>query len=99
MSEKTTSSSTVENLQKSREQREHFKKIGLEKIEQYKTSLNSVASTEHGRFFLKSLIRSLKPFDPINIKGDVDAVVQRNVYLEKIRPYLDSDIRKELEND
>ena len=89
--------STVENLQLSREQRKELEKLGAENLEEYKKALNIVAGSQAGKYFLKCLIKALKPFDPINIKGDVDAVVQRNVYLEKIRPYLNDDIRKELE--
>lgn len=90
-------SSTVENLQLSRSQRKEIEALGAEKVEEYKKCLNIVASTEHGKFFLRSLIKGLKVFEPIKIKGSVDEVVQRNVYLEKIRPYLDDEVRKELE--
>lgn len=90
-------STTVENLKKSREQRKNLEKIGAEKLDDYAKALNAVAGSKNGKFFLKSLIGSLGVFEPINTKGSVDDIVKRNVYLEKIRPYLSEENRKELE--
>lgn len=95
--EKKSPRTTVENLQKSKQQRKELEKVGAENLEEYERCLNMVASTEAGAFFLKSLIKSLGVFKPINTKGSVDDIVTRNVYLEKIRPFLDNEIRKELE--
>ena len=97
MNDRKPPTSTVDNLKVSKEQREQLKAIGAEKIEEYAKALNAVASTPHGEFFLQSLIKSLKVFEPINIKGNVDDIVQRNVYLQKIRPFLSDEIRRELE--
>ena len=88
---------TVENLQLSRSQRKDIERQNIEDVKEYKKTLNHIATTKSGQYFLRTLIKSLGVYDPINVKQGVDVIVERNVYLRKIRPFLEKDVRQELE--
>ena len=92
---------TVDKIKESGAQRDRIKAIGTEMEEEYADALNRIASSEDGKFFLKSLMIALGINKPLNYRDNLSLIKQteqRNVYLEKIRPYLKHDVRKDLES-
>jgi hypothetical protein len=66
----------------------------------YILALNGMAKSEYGKHFLKTLVSylnlhefrgSLEPRDMFLERG------KKQVYLELIRPYLETEVRKEIE--
>jgi len=92
--------STAEKLQMQREKAKEFGDIAAEEVETYKKALNSMAASEHGKIVLKTLIKACGVFSP-DRGGDVSALIRqserRNVYLEVIRPFINPELRQELE--
>lgn len=91
---------TAEKLRAERDQLKKSAKIALENVEDYRMAVNGMAATPNGELFFKTLIKACGVFDP---KHSTDALAliednaKRNVYLEFIRPFLEPEIRKELE--
>lgn len=94
-----TPSNTVGEILKSKEQRQNNDVIIKEQEKEYKKALNSMADTEYGKLVFKILIGASGVFEPVNT-GDAKSLLRandRNVYLKFIRPYLEPELRKELE--
>jgi hypothetical protein len=94
--------SIVDKVLQDRAAREDQAIIIAENIEEYKKALNGMAGSEYGRFVLRKLIRycGIHTFDtrPDPVKALEDNG-KRKVYLELIRPYLDAEIRAEIERE
>lgn len=92
--------STVDKLKLHREQAKVLGDLASEQVDEYKRALNSMAASEHGALVLKILINGLGVFSP-DRGTDVAALIRqserRNVYLELIRPFLEPNLKQELE--
>jgi hypothetical protein len=92
---------TASKLMADRVNMEAIKQNIVANKEEYKIALNGVASTPNGKVFLKTLIKACGVF-AVTRKMDGMALVEdkalRYLYLEHIRPYLDVQLRKELED-
>ena len=92
---------TIDKLLSSREDRERQEAIIIENALEFQKALNGVASTPNGELVLKTLIKASGVFSS---KGKLDGVAlirasdKSDFYLDFIRPYLEPNIRKELEN-
>ena len=75
--------------------------IAKEREQEFKLSLNRIFSTNVGQMFGKYLIiyrgvvAPTRATDPVR---RLEAQIKRDIYMEFIRPYLDRDVRIELEN-
>lgn len=85
-------------------QREIIKTLGVQNIEQaddYKMALNAITASENGKLVFKTLIKALGVHSPER-GGDLAALIRisekKNVYLDLIRPFLETSIRQEIEN-
>ena len=91
---------TVEKLQLQREQAKILGDIASDQVDEYKKALNSMAASEHGRLVLQTLINALGVFSPER-GSDLAALIRiserKNVYLDLIRPFLETQTRQELE--
>lgn len=87
---------TVSNILRTREDRDDVNKIIKEQEKEYRKALNSIADTEYGKFVFQILIKTAGVFDPIDPK-DLLRANDRNMYLKFIRPFLEPELRKELE--
>lgn len=100
MDEANNPKSTAEKLLKQREERELNAALASEGKDDYKKALNSIAASEYGSIVLKTIISASGVFEPINT-GDAKSLLRandRNLYLKFIRPFLETEIRKELES-
>lgn len=94
-------STTAERLLAQQAEREESEVIARERLEEYKKALNSVAASPHGEIVLKTFIKALGVF---SVKPNRDGVALvadkalREFYLSLIRPHLDPEIRRNLEN-
>ena len=92
---------TVGRLNKQREDVEKIGELCSEGREAYRKAINGVAASPNGKIFLQTLIKAIHVFDPITAKDNIALIecnAQKNVYLKYIRPYLEPDVKKELEN-
>ena len=100
MTDDRKSTNTVDKLQKQREQAKILGDVASEQVDEYKKALNSIAASEHGEFVLKTLINALGVFKPER-GSDLAALIRiserKNVYLELMRPFLETNIRQEIE--
>lgn len=72
----------------------------IKEIEEWKTCVNAVASTPNGRMLLRSMLQYsglMAPPEVNNPNRMVTNTIKGSFYLTWIRPYLQSDVRKELE--
>jgi len=93
-------SDIMDRMQEKKKKQEIFFEKNEELKEDYIRALNGVASTPNGKHFLKTLVNylnlhefkgSLEPRDMFLERG------KKQVYLELIRPYLEPEVRKEIE--
>lgn len=93
--------SIVDLLAKRQEEREKQQEVIVENIEEYKLSLNRIFAMNEGKILAKYMLRfsgvfaddnQLNPAKLIEDKG------KRAYYLKMIRPFLDPQLRMELEN-
>lgn len=98
---KKKATTTAEKLLEQQAERENSEAIAKERREEYKKALNGVAATPNGELVLKTLIKAFGVF-AVKPNRDGMALVAdkalRDFYLTFIRPYLDEDLRRELEN-
>lgn len=92
--------SAIDDLLKRMGQREEQKEFQVEKLQEWKLCLNRLASTADGRYFLSTLVRFSGLFTPGNIRDTVKMVEdngKQSFYLRLVRPYLDTQLRKDIE--
>lgn len=92
-------SQTTELLKRFQQQQESDEAI-IERIEEWKDSLNRLASTADGQHFLKMMIKHGGIFTPRNTSNTVKMVEDAGksaFYLKYVRPYLDAAHRQEIE--
>lgn len=90
--------STIEKLLRTRKDAEQ--KV-VENEAAYKEALNSIVSTPNGMFVFKTLLKALGVFAVVPSSDGVSMVADkalRDFYLSVIRPYLDTDLRRDMEN-
>jgi len=91
---------TAEKLQAQQAEREHGEVIAKERAEEYRKAINGVAATPNGELVLKTFIKALGVF-AVKPNRDGMALVSdkalRDFYLTFIRPYLDEDLRRNIE--
>lgn len=92
---------TVSKLMADREKRSQQEELAIENMGEYKKALNGVASTPNGQLMLKTLIKACGVFT-VSKESDAISLIRhnerRNVYLQYVRPFLEPDVKKELEN-
>ena len=93
--------SVVDQILKDRAAKEENKALLAEEVEDYKKALNGIAGSEYGTFFFRKLIRycgihAVKRTDPTHM---FEMGIKANVYNELIRPYLEPEIRAEIERE
>lgn len=93
-------SNTVSNILDRRDKQSEQEEIIKERQEEYKKAINSVAATPNGKLVFDILIKASGVYEPVNT-ADARSLLRandRNFYLKFIRPYLEPQLRKELEN-
>ena len=81
----------------SRKNADDFK---IEEIKEWKLCVNSVASTDNGRMLLRSMIQYsglMSPPEVNNPNKMVTNTIKGSFYLTWIRPYLEPEVRREIE--
>ena len=100
MSENKEANEILDRFKAKEKKNEDFLEKDAELKADYITALNGVVSTPNGKHFLKVLVnyldlhnfkQSLEPRDMFLERG------KKQVYLELIRPYLETEVRKEIE--
>ena len=72
----------------------------IKEVAEWKLCVNAVASTPNGRMLLKSMLQYSGLMDPPQINNPnkmVTNTIKGSFYLTWIRPFLEPDVRKELE--
>lgn len=73
----------------------------IEKIEEeWIPAVRSMASTPNGQIFLRMMVKASGLFTPGTVRDTIASVDQKSkqdFYLRHVRPYLDKDIRAEIE--
>jgi len=72
----------------------------IKEIEQWKVCVNAVASTPNGRLLLRSMLQYSGVLDAPSINNPnkmVTNTIKGSFYLTWVRPYLQPDVRRELE--
>ena len=72
----------------------------IKEIEEWKTCINSVASTPNGRMLLKSMLQYSGLLDAPALNNPnkmVTNTIKASFYLTWVRPYLKPEVRRELE--
>ncbi len=93
--------STIDKIAQAREGAADQQIITKEKEAEFKKALNQMMSSTEGKYVAKYLLRYLGVFavaktrDPV---AKLEHEIRRQVYLEFLRPYLERDLRMELEN-
>lgn len=85
------------NRMAGKKERQEFK---IEELEEWKRCINGLAATPNGQLFLRSMIQFSGLFVPGNIRdtlGMVEDKCKAAFYLQWVRPYLDEQLRKEIE--
>lgn len=91
---------TVEKIIARRKEEDRLRDLAIENEAEYKKALNGMAASPNGKLVLKTLIKACGVFDP---KEGTDGVAliennaKRNLYLRFIRPYLEPQMKQELE--
>jgi hypothetical protein len=98
---KSNPTTTAEKLQEQQAAREQGEGIAKERAEDYKKAINGVVSTPNGELVMKAFVKALGVF-AVKPNRDGMALVSdkalRDFYLTFIRPYLDEDLRRNIEN-
>lgn len=91
----------VDALAKKAAEREKSQEVVIENIEEYKQALNMVFSTNEGKLVMKYLLRHSGIFNDdaqLDAAKLVEGKGRKSVYLKMIRPFLDKQLRMELES-
>lgn len=64
----------------------------------FKLAVDRIADTDDGKLFLKVMIRYCGIFSPSKAENLIEQAARRNLYLELIRPFLNVQLRKEIES-
>lgn len=92
---------TVGNILNKKTEREKNDEIIKERLEQYTKALNAIAATPNGKEFFSIFIKICGVFSPED-SNDPTVLLRngerKNMYLNYIRPYLELEIKKDLEN-
>jgi len=93
--------SIVDRIQERKEKQAKKSFLNEEQKKEYRIAINGLAKTKNGKYFLKSLLRYIDIFEVEGEKSleprDMFVDKGKRKYLEAIRPYLKSDIRKDIE--
>ena len=92
--------SRVQGLIDRHKEREEAKEFKIAEVDQWKQCVNSLAASDHGRMFLRSMIQFSGANDPPSIGNPqkmVTNAIKSAFYLTWVRPFLQPDVRKELE--
>lgn len=92
--------SQVEQLLKAAQARKDEREFKIEELQVWKDCINSLAATPNGRMLFKSLLQHSGIFDPPNLANPqrmVTNTIKASFYLSWVRPYLQPELRKELE--
>jgi len=95
------SNSIVDVMARRQEEREKANEIVIERIEDYKAALNNIFSSADGKYFAQYLLKFCGIFNDdiqLNPAKLVEDKGKKSVYLKMIRPYLEREVRKEIEN-
>ena len=93
--------SIVDELAKRQAEREKGQEIVIERMDEYKEALNRIFSMSEGKLLAKYLIKYCGIFNvdsQLNPAKLVEENGKKSVYLKMIRPYLEKEIRMEIEN-
>ena len=92
--------STAEKLQRQREQAKVLGGIASEQVEEYAKALNSMAASPNGKLVFRRLINVLG-VHAVERGSDLASLIRiserKNVYNELIRPFLETNVKQELE--
>ena len=94
-------SSTVERMLARHAKEEQNIELIIERQEEYKKALNSMAASEHGELVIKTLIKACGVFTADQGNDAASLIRQgerRNIYLQCIRPFLTPELRNKVEN-
>lgn len=92
--------SQVDELLKAANQRKEQKEFQITELETWKECVNGLAASPHGRMFLKSMLQFSGIFEPASVRDTmkcVDAGIKAAFYMKWVRPFLNQDLRKEIE--
>lgn len=90
----------AENLMAAALARKEQKEFQIEEVEEWKKCVNGLASTPNGRMFIRSMIQFSGVNEPPEL-GNPQRMVTNTIkaafYLRWVRPFVNPDLRKELE--
>lgn len=92
--------SQVDSLLAAARKRNEQKEFQITELEAWKTCVNGLAATTNGQMFLRSMIQFSGVNDPPmlgNPQSMVVNTIKAAFYLRWVRPYLSSDLRKDIE--
>lgn len=93
--------STVERLIQQQAEKRKQQDIVIEREKEWKDVVNRLFSTDDGRYFAKYLLKDMRLFtadEHVNPAQEIEDRGRRRFYLKYIRPYLDRDVRVNVEN-
>lgn len=94
--------SIVDAMAKREEERQKQQEVVIENIEEYRVALNRIFSMNEGKLLAKYLLRFCMVFNDdaqLNPAKLIEDKGKRAVYLKMIRPFLDRQIKQEVENE
>lgn len=80
--------------------RKNIDDFKIKEVDQWKVCVNAVANTTEGKMLLKSMLQYSGVFNPPDIANAnkmITNTLKGSFYLTWIRPYLETDVRRELE--
>lgn len=92
--------SQVDKLIKASQERKDQQEFQITELEKWKDCVNGLASTPNGQLFLKSMLQFSGIYEPASVRDTmkcVDAGIKAAFYMKWVRPYLNQDLRKEIE--
>lgn len=90
----------AEHFADAAKKRAQAEELLIERIEEWKEMLNRLAASQDGQVFFKMMLRANNLFTPGTSRDTVRAVEDKqrqDFYLRHVRPYIDSNLRKEFE--
>lgn len=92
--------SMADKLLAAQHQRKEEQEFRIAELEEWKTCVNGLAATPNGRMFLNSFLQYSGMFDPPHLANPsrmVTNTIKGSFYFSWVRPYLQPELRKDIE--
>ena len=93
------SKSTADKLLAGIQARKEADEFKVEELEEWKKCVNGLTSTPNGRMFIKSMLQHSGHWGPVKLVNQQPMVnaIRADFYLRWVKPYLQPDLRKDVE--